>query len=420
MKLSFNKEKLLNDSTAFNQFVKNLIKRNTTPINKNLFIEKLHSFLLNKDIEPKYFLFSFSVYPQIDIRMEVKRSLFKYKSEYNSSHHSRFYINQKTIAIPYYEIHDFRFFVETENIIWYYDNAVEKLTELSKWINDLEYLDYTNTAVGYDYSNDIKRLFGENPPIDEKELSDSLNHVFITLIDIDKYLLSESKKLQTHEQVLKFISQLEFTSNHIFSAECSGALEYYSTKANIRLELFDKQAIEKHAKLWDFVFNKQRHSDFFDIELRLVYKNYISPFLEKMQNYKLQLEKTPDPQQQPEQKEVSSKKESNLNENLHIIDILKNTSYWNYLKSELATKLLIDINTAIAIDDQKGNISYFIALIKHLHSKEYYNKNYKPKNKEIPIILENTFGIKTYENTCKKTKAKDFDFKHIKYASEIK
>jgi len=120
----------------------------------------------------------------------------------------------------------------------------------------------------------------------------------------------------------------------------------------------------------------------------------------------------------PENKELII--DNSLNEKLELIDILKRTSDWNYLKNELANKQLIDFNTGVYKDEKKGNISLFIALLKHLHSKGYYTN--KPTNKEIVIILKNTFGINTKENTCKHTKGTDFEkeFHSIKYANEIK
>jgi len=111
--------------------------------------------------------------------------------------------------------------------------------------------------------------------------------------------------------------------------------------------------------------------------------------------------------------------EVTINAKLHLTDILQNVSYWTYLKTELANKQLIDSNTGLSIDERKGNISYFIALIKHLQSKAYYKNNYKPRNEEIPIILKNTFGIDTTKNTCRQTKTENSDFKYIKYATEI-
>jgi len=109
-------------------------------------------------------------------------------------------------------------------------------------------------------------------------------------------------------------------------------------------------------------------------------------------------------------------------EDLHLINILDDIKYWQYLKETLAGKY-VDINTGIVIDEKKGYITFFITLVKHLHSKGYYKDKIKPTNKEIVIILKNTFGIKTEENTCKQIQGtnflKDPGNPSIKYASEI-
>lgn len=143
------------------------------------------------------------------------------------------------------------------------------------------------------------------------------------------------------------------------------------------------------------------------------YQKNLQPFIEGLRN-NFGTEET-----QKIYKRITKKSIKTLNPNIQLYDIMIKMSYWTYIREYFAQQDDIDKNTGFVKENKRGNIQYFIALVKHLHSKGFYLDNKKPSNQEIVIILKNTFGLTTTLNTCKQTKAGDFDFKKIKYASEL-
>ncbi len=242
---------------------------------------------------------------------------------------------------------------------------------------------------------DYKIFISENS--EKKPIINEIKEILEYAKDIEKHYSKEiaEKRGLLEEQILK--AQKDSSDNEVISEEKNYAIiwiqNYHINKVRI-----DKKDDANHFKLLEepACANSYHNSDL--INICLLIKDFIEKFdLDKYAK------------KQPDKKEVD--------EQLMLTDILKKTSYWSYLKDELAKRSLIDINTGIANDEKKGNISLFIALVKHLHSKEYYVDNKKPTNNEVLIILKNTFGITCGIDSCKRTKGTDHIFDFIKYAT---
>ncbi|HRZ75746.1 MAG TPA: hypothetical protein P5248_00145 [Bacteroidales bacterium] len=93
--------------------------------------------------------------------------------------------------------------------------------------------------------------------------------------------------------------------------------------------------------------------------------------------------------------------------------LFKNYDDYDYVMSLLARYEYVDENTKLWKDHTKGNKSFMVALMKHLHQKGYYRDDKLPSNSQIIAICESSFGWNVSIDTVKKTKPDSHDFSFI-------
>lgn len=105
---------------------------------------------------------------------------------------------------------------------------------------------------------------------------------------------------------------------------------------------------------------------------------------------------------------------------LKLSDIFESISKHTYIMDLLVEKKHCQSNTYIWKDEGKGNKGFLVALLKFLHTQQYYKGNKRPTNKQIMEIAKNSFGWKIGIDTIKKAKPKNFDLSFIPPASTVK
>ena len=89
---------------------------------------------------------------------------------------------------------------------------------------------------------------------------------------------------------------------------------------------------------------------------------------------------------------------------LFLFDIFESSSKYSFIMNLLIEKGHCQTGTHIWKDEGKGNKGLLVAILKHLHTQQYYKENKRPTAEEIKEIAHNTFGSDISIDTIKKTK----------------
>jgi hypothetical protein len=257
MRISFNKTALLENPKSLNTLIDSIGIKNIT--DKAGFAQQFQEFIL---------------YPE-------RFNPFNY---YEFRYHSK--QGEKNIKIPIFKIQNFCFFKQSEGILLPYPQAKAELDKITAWADNLFYIDF-GLAIEHPISweNTINEMFGSAQILNAKELSNTVNRVFASIGNIDKWFISELEKINTPESVLQLIREVELiltrTKTRIYES-----LEFYAIRANDRLLSFDEILIKKHISFWEFVFNPERLNEYgFSIVNHPIYIESIKPMIESLYDY---------------------------------------------------------------------------------------------------------------------------------------
>lgn len=122
----------------------------------------------------------------------------------------------------------------------------------------------------------------------------------------------------------------------------------------------------------------------------------------------------------PLENEQNTPSESIIHSTLTLLELFENTSKYNHVMNLLVEKGYCQADTFIWKDAKKGNKGYLAAILKYLHSQQYYKNNLRPTSEQIQSIAKNTFGWEMGIDTIKRSNPEQFDVSFLPAASEIK